>query len=220
MAHDERMLSQAEIDSLLKRILPNTDKQSTEAKPAPDKSGEPSVKPKEVLPNVKPITSIKADEPVKLKEVLSSGQETDTIRMAEYKMNTEDMPTSSRSVEAVKRGASSVEAASLQKTIADLTEQVNKLSAAMQTITQLEEKVRKLDATTKLTWDSTRTIKARIDEISSVQETLKDEKSVSTFFEGFKCSHCHAEGLVAFYVKCTSCGKENWIGWWPDEEKR
>jgi len=220
MAHDERMLSQAEIDSLLKRILPSTDKPAAEAKPAPGKPGEPSAKPKETIPGVKPIATVKATEPIRIKEVVPSGQATDEIKITEFKMNTADMPASPRPAEAVKREHSSGEVTSQQKTIAELTEQVDKLSAAIQTIAQLEEKVKQLEAMMKLMPDSTRTLKARVDEIAIALERLKGEKSDTSFLEGFKCSHCHAEGLVALYVKCTRCGKENWMGWWPDEENR
>jgi predicted nuclease with TOPRIM domain len=139
--------------------------------------------------------------------------------MTEYKPKTADIPPSSRPVEAIKRGSSSDEIAGLQKNIADLSGQVSKLTAAMQTITQLEEKVKQLEAIIKLMPDSTRTLKGRVDEISNVLEMLQDNKSDHTFLEGFKCSHCHSERLAAFYVKCTSCGKESWMGWWPDEEK-
>lgn len=219
MAHDERMLSQAEIDSLLKRILPNTDKPAADAKPASDKLGELPVKLKEAAPSVRPIASTKPAEPVKFKEAAPSGLVTDTIKLTEYKPKTADTPPSSRPVEASKRESSSDEIAGLQKSIADLSAQVSKLTAAMQTITQLEEKVKQLEAITKLMPDSNRTLKGRIDEISNVLEMLRDEKSDHTMFEGFKCSHCRTQGLLALYVKCTKCGKESWMGWWPDEEK-
>ena len=218
MAHDERMLSQSEIDSLLKRILPKTDEPATKDEPASATPIESSAKPKEAAPMVRPAASIKAAEPVKSKEALPPGQVPEPVKMTEYKMKAADIPPSSRPVETDEREPSSDEAASLQKTVADLSARVNKLTAAMETITQLEEKVKQLEAIIKLMPDSTRILKGRIDEISNVLEMLKDEKSDSTFFEGFKCSHCRSRGLVALYVKCTSCGKESWMGWWPDEK--
>ena len=220
MAHDERMLSQSEIDSLLRRILPKTDEPAAKDEPASATPIESPAKPKEAAPIVRPAASIKAAEPVKSKEVVPPGEVTEPIKVIEYKLKPVDTPPSSRPVEAVKRESSSDEATSLRKTVADLSGQVNKLAAAMETITQLEEKVKQLEAIIKLMPDSTRTLKGRIDEISNVLEMLKDEKSDHTFFEGFKCSHCQSRGLVALYVKCTSCGKESWMGWWPDEEKK
>lgn len=219
MTHDERMLSQAEIDSLLKRILPNTDGPAAKDESAPTKPPGPPAKPKEAVPGVRPIASTKAAEPVKSKQVAPLDLATDSIKMTEYKLKTADTPPSSQPVEAVKREPSSDEIAGLQKNIADLSGQVSKLTAAMQTITQLEEKVKQLEAVIKFMSDSNRTLKGRVDEISNVLEMLRDEKSDNTLFEGFKCSHCRSEGLLALYVKCTKCGKESWMGWWPDEEK-
>lgn len=34
----------------------------------------------------------------------------------------------------------------------------------------------------------------------------------------FTCASCEADGNVAAKVKCTSCGKENWWGWWPESQ--
>jgi translation initiation factor 2 gamma subunit (eIF-2gamma) len=34
----------------------------------------------------------------------------------------------------------------------------------------------------------------------------------------FQCSECGSGGTVAIHVKCTSCGEENWMGWWPEED--
>ena len=31
----------------------------------------------------------------------------------------------------------------------------------------------------------------------------------------FKCRSCDSEESVAARIKCTSCGTENWWGWWP-----
>ena len=219
MAHDDRILSQAEIDSLLKRILPKTDEPATKDESASAKPIEAPAKPKEAASGVRPIASTKVAEPVKSKEAVPLGQVADSIKMTEYKPKTADTPPSSRPVEAIKREPSSDEIAGLQKNIADLSGQVSKLTAAMQTITQLEEKVKQLEAIIKLMPDSTRTLKGRVDEISNVLEMLREEKSDHTLFEGFKCSHCRSQGLLALYVKCTSCGKESWMGWWPDEEE-
>ena len=292
MAHEDRMLSQEEIDSLLKRILPKTDEPVAKDKPVPTTPDESSLKPKEAAssvqqitsehmtemdessskpkeaassvqqvtsmagtdesspkpkeaassvqqetsermagtdesssklkeaaPSVRPITS-REDAPVDSKETVSLGQPQEPIKMTAYKMKAADVTPSSRPVEAVKRDPSSDEATSLQNTVAGLSEQVNKLTTALKTIKQLEERVRQLESIIKLMPDSTRTLKGRIDEISNVLEMLKDENSGSNIFHDFKCSQCRSQGLVAFYVKCTSCGKENWMGWWPDGKKQ
>ena len=57
MAHEDRMLSQSEIDSLLKRILPKTDESVAKEEPASVKPAEPPAKSKESTPSDRPITS-------------------------------------------------------------------------------------------------------------------------------------------------------------------
>ena len=34
----------------------------------------------------------------------------------------------------------------------------------------------------------------------------------------FVCSSCQANGNVAAKLNCTSCGEENWWGWWPPQQ--
>jgi len=31
----------------------------------------------------------------------------------------------------------------------------------------------------------------------------------------FNCASCNSNGTIAIKVRCTSCGKENWWGYWP-----
>ena len=31
----------------------------------------------------------------------------------------------------------------------------------------------------------------------------------------FTCASCNSNGAIAIKVRCTSCGKENWWGYWP-----
>ena len=36
--------------------------------------------------------------------------------------------------------------------------------------------------------------------------------------ESFSCSSCQTTGQVAARLTCTSCGSENWWGWYPPEQ--
>ena len=33
--------------------------------------------------------------------------------------------------------------------------------------------------------------------------------------EVFKCNSCQSEGRVASIFRCTQCGQDSWVGWWP-----
>ena len=45
---------------------------------------------------------------------------------------------------------------------------------------------------------------------STDEERIRDQ---------FHCVKCHSEKLVAVHVKCTSCGTENWMGWFPNSRE-
>jgi outer membrane biosynthesis protein TonB len=45
--------------------------------------------------------------------------------------------------------------------------------------------------------------------ISELNQTIKG------LSQSFRCDACNSQGFVAFYVKCTDCGKGKWWGWWP-----
>jgi prefoldin subunit 5 len=220
VAHDDRILSQAEIDSLLRKILPKSDEPVASVQPVSVKPTEPS-KPKEVAPAGPAAASVKPTELSKLKESAPAGLKAASVKPTELsKLKTVDTPPTLRPVAATKQESTSDEISSLQKNIADLSREVSKLAVAMQTISQLEERVKQLETSLKLSPDSTRTLKSRIDEISNILEMIQQKKSDYTFFEEYKCSHCQSKNLVAVHVKCTSCGKENWMGWWPDSNKK
>ena len=36
--------------------------------------------------------------------------------------------------------------------------------------------------------------------------------------QSFVCSSCQNQGHVAARLNCTSCGEENWWGWWPQQQ--
>jgi hypothetical protein len=58
-----------------------------------------------------------------------------------------------------------------------------------------------------------------------VEETMERQKALFTLQkkhtwnprETFQCDDCNSSNLVAVYVKCTACGRETWMGWWPKE---
>jgi hypothetical protein len=38
-----------------------------------------------------------------------------------------------------------------------------------------------------------------------------------SLLSGFQCGGCNAQNLVAMYARCTKCGKETWLGYWPQQ---
>jgi protein gp37 len=66
-----------------------------------------------------------------------------------------------------------------------------------------------------------RAMGSRIDEIYGMLESMRREKNESDeerIRDQFRCVNCKSEKLVAIHVKCTNCGMENWMGWFPDSK--
>lgn len=221
MPREDRILSQSEIDSLLKKIAPKSDEPEAKEEPTPVEPVESTVKSEETSAETMQTVSFKPEEPVKSEEPKRKDHlETDSIKMTEYKLDTEEPHPMARPVETAGQKSVPDEADDLKKQVAELTAEVNKLSAALHTVAQLEEKVKQLETLIKNTPESTGTLKARIDKIAAKLESGNGNKPDYGFLEAFRCNHCHTRGNVAIYIKCTSCGKENWMGWWPEEKKK
>lgn len=233
MAREDRILSQSEIDSLLKKIAPKSDEPAAKEESAPVEPAELEAKPTEIkgkaieieaeseaisseTPENVQTVSFKEIESTRAEEAAPTDLATESVRLSEYKPKTAEPPPSVKPVEPVRQQSAPDEADDVKKKIADLTAEVNRLSAALQTVTQLDEKVRQLEAAIKSGPESTRSLQDRIDKIAAKLAGDVNKPDYG-FLEAFRCSHCHSKGNVAIYVKCTSCGKENWMGWWPEK---
>jgi hypothetical protein len=113
---------------------------------------------------------------------------------------------------------SSGEVGALQNVMADLARQVAKLTGALQRIDQMEEQVNKIASMIKLTPEASKDYDDKIAQIQAVLDVLQAKSD--TFRDDFQCRSCNAQNSIAIHVKCTSCGEENWMGWWPDGEKK
>ena len=107
----------------------------------------------------------------------------------------------------------------LNKQLMELTIQVNKLEKTAQKIAQVEEKLDKIAAVVQSSPKAVRNLGARIDEIYELLETMRHPERKSDedhIHDDFRCVKCQSEKMVAIHVKCTSCGTENWMGWYPE----
>ena len=105
---------------------------------------------------------------------------------------------------------------SLEQTISELSERVNKLE---QSIITLQSQYN----------DNSRTVNEGFN--PSVEQLDEINNSLTIINEGLKCTagyninktyecrHCGSTGIVAIRVRCNECGQENWWGWWPKKNK-
>jgi hypothetical protein len=107
----------------------------------------------------------------------------------------------------------------LNKQLIELTIQVNRFEKAAQKMAQIEDKLDQVAATVQSSPKAVRAMGAKIDEIYGLLDAMRrpgrksDEERIH---DEFRCVKCQSEKLVAIHVKCTSCGTENWMGWYPE----
>ncbi len=93
---------------------------------------------------------------------------------------------------------------------ADLVQRIEKLEAAVAKLTQAvggSQSPSQVAALAK----QVETLNARV-------QTLREYAAHSVGYrihETFQCGACGQKGFVAGAVKCTACGQETWMGWWP-----
>jgi predicted RNase H-like nuclease (RuvC/YqgF family) len=112
----------------------------------------------------------------------------------------------------------STEVSNLQSVVVDLARQVAKMTNAMQRLEKAENKVAQIYSLLKLDPEETETLGGRLDKISGRVEELA--RHYSDYQNEFQCSHCKSTQMMALHVKCTTCGEEAWMGWWPEGNKK
>jgi hypothetical protein len=209
---EEKVLTQADIDALVSKVPP---------KPAVPKPAAPAVNAPAgaasatAAPRVAPATAVAAaagtaapapkleqkPAPVAVqteKQGIALGPMRDgTARYEKYTSN---------------------EVSNLQNTVADLARQVAKMTNAMQRLEKAEQKVTEIYSLLRLDPDATETLGGKLEGIHARVEELA--RHYSDYQNEFQCAHCHSSQMMALHVKCTSCGEEAWMGWWPEGNKK
>ncbi len=57
---------------------------------------------------------------------------------------------------------------------------------------------------------------AQLETLQLELEQLKTQAGLGALADGYSCASCHAGGSVAVRVLCTSCQRQEWLGFWPD----
>jgi Zn finger protein HypA/HybF involved in hydrogenase expression len=110
----------------------------------------------------------------------------------------------------------SSEVGNIQSTVADLARQVAKMTNAMQKLDSVEIKIGQLYTALKPDPSVIQNLENRLDEISAALAEMKQRYDLQAEFQ---CSHCKSRQTMAMHVKCTQCGEETWMGWWPEGDK-
>ena len=96
-------------------------------------------------------------------------------------------------------------------------EQPGQIEEIMKRLEQLERKIEKLS----VSLEQSRNAPPPVSQIKEIERRLAEisenlsNTPVYGIRKGFECSSCHSRGTIAVPLRCTKCGKETHIGWWP-----
>lgn len=110
-------------------------------------------------------------------------------------------------------------AAAQDISVAEIVARLDKLEETVRRLEQLEARVERLSAfsgrggqnTLPVQDDIIQDLKTRIAELEGNLKAIP----LYGLRKTFKCDSCGAGSYVAALIKCTTCGKERWWGWWP-----
>jgi len=206
---DDKVMSQAEIDALVAKVpvKPSAPKpaQAIAPKPPPSPTAKPPVNEKPAAPSTKAAV---AEKPTAPPSKPAAAEKPAAVPPAPPAAP----PPALKEGEPKYEKYSSGEVGNLQSVVADLARQVGKMTNAMQKLDSMEEKVNIICSLLKLDPDDTQSIGARLDEIYARLDAMQK----ASIQHSFTCGHCKSGQMMAVHVKCTTCGEETWMGWWPE----
>jgi len=127
-------------------------------------------------------------------------------------------PEAMSSTVEVKPGNSADSISLLNARVAELTNGMVQMSAALKRIENLERKVLALETgTAQNTGASTAQQIQRVSEaLKRITNNLKGTPGYGAR-NSFTCEKCKDHGHIAVKYRCTKCGQEKWYGWWPEK---
>jgi hypothetical protein len=81
-------------------------------------------------------------------------------------------------------------------------------------VSQLEEEVRRGQVAQQQLDELVGQVKDLNAKVNSLLNSLQGTVGFGAR-QSFVCRSCQSKGQVAARLHCTSCGEENWWGWWP-----
>ena len=107
----------------------------------------------------------------------------------------------------------------LESTLADLVRRLSTMENAMERLDRLEKQVAENgEASSAAPAKELQEMKNEVQDLSERMDEISGNLKYSLGYgvgRIFQCKHCESKQLVALHVKCTDCGEETWLGWWP-----
>ena len=110
----------------------------------------------------------------------------------------------------------------LETTLADLVKRLSTMENAMERLDRLEKQIaEKSGASPAVPAEELTEMKSEVQDLSERMDEISGNLKYSLGYgvgRIFQCKHCESKQLVALHVKCTDCGEETWLGWWPKRQ--
>ncbi|MCX7912167.1 MAG: hypothetical protein N2506_04315 [Dehalococcoidales bacterium] len=220
---EEKVLSQAEIDALVAKMAkPDPPKKSPEPKPAvqekppvaerPPITERPPVAEKPPVAERPPAERPQAVPRPPVVESPASAAKPAAVKPQTAAKRPPLPPSRPGSTRYEKY--SSREGLTLRETLVDISRQVAKVTGMVHRLEMVEERVAQIYSLLKLDPSAANSLGAKLDQIIARLDEL--EMRVFDLQGEFECARCKSRRLVAVHVKCTSCGEETWMGWFPE----
>jgi hypothetical protein len=234
VAKDDKVLSQAEIDALLasslekgnapepKKPAPAVMQQvKVNAVPPPPLKGAAAMAVKAPPPPVKAMPATPAAIPAAHAPAAAPATAAPATAAPVSAVHTHSTPQgpTPEQINNLCRQVVAQETKDLNKQLIELTIKINKFESITQKLDRLEEKIEQAAAMAQSSPKAVKSLGAKIDEIYGLLETMRRPERKNDeghIHDEFRCVKCQSEKLVAIHVKCTSCGTENWMGWYPE----
>jgi hypothetical protein len=104
--------------------------------------------------------------------------------------------------------------------VADLTQRLAMAEAAVGRIGQLEATLAAVQAAGGPKAQDFQAVVNQLKKVSgqvdSVMQGLQNTPGYGTR-RNFQCGSCGTQGMVVSLYRCSKCGKEKWLGWWPQQ---
>lgn len=101
---------------------------------------------------------------------------------------------------------------------ADLAQRLATVEAAMGRIDQLEASLAAVQATGGPKAQEFQAVVNQLKKVSgqaeSMMQGLQNTPGYGTR-KNFQCKSCGTQGMIVSLVRCSKCGTEKWLGWWP-----
>ncbi len=199
--NDNKVLSQADIDAMLS--------------PAEDSEEAPretvAVAAPEIFVPPPTVTTITPPEPAAAAPVASPVAPPEPVAAAPVAP-----PVAPPAPAVAAPDNSSIDA--LQALVNQLAERLEKAEASLNAVGTLERAIAEINTAVRSIQQNHSAALQQLATLTTSIAGLQENSRGTLGYRArhtFQCDSCASKKTVATRIKCTSCGKENWWGWWP-----